>query len=94
MFLKYISTKRKGVYSMLQKAMKYLKWGQTALRFVPKTKNAYGVLKRFLPKKKKKQKKNKKRILKNVFHNIKKSIIVIKEYCIYINKIFLILKER
>jgi len=42
--------------------MKYLKWGQTALRFVPKTKNAYGVLKRFLPKKKKKQKKNKKRI--------------------------------
>ncbi len=44
MFLKYISTKRKGVYSMLQKAMKYLKWGQTALRFVPKTKNAYGVL--------------------------------------------------
>ena len=62
MFLKYISTKRKGVYSMLQKAMKYLKWGQTALRFVPKTKNAYGVLKRFLPKKKKKQKKNKKRI--------------------------------
>ncbi len=79
---------------MLQKAMKYLKWGQTALRFVHKTKNAYVVLKRFLPKKKKKQKKNKKRILKNVFHNIKKSIIVIKEYCIYINKIFLILKER
>ena len=56
--------------------MKYLKWGQTALRFVPKTKNAYGVLKRFLTKKKKKQKKNKKRILKNVFHNIKKSIIL------------------
>jgi len=41
--------------------------------------------------KKKKQKKNKKRILKNVFHNIKKSIIVMKEYCIYINKIFFIL---
>lgn len=88
--------KRKGVCSMLQKAMKYLKWGQTALRFAPKTKNAYGVLKRFLPKKKKKTKqiKNKKRICKNVFHNIMKSIIVIKEYCIYINKIFLILKER
>mgnify|MGYP007081460178 CR=1 FL=1 len=44
--------------------------------------------------KKTKQIKNKKRICKNVFHNIMKSIIVIKEYCIYINKIFLILKER
>lgn len=81
---------------MLQKAMKYLKLGQTALRFVPKTKNVYGVLKRFLSKnkKKQKQKKNKKRIWKSVFYNMKKIIIVIKEYCIYINKIFLILKER
>lgn len=73
--------------------MKFLKWGQTGIAFVPKAKKTYRIVKRLLPKKKKK-KKNKKIMWKVIFNNIKKGIFIIKEYCYYIKRIFLILKER
>lgn len=78
---------------MPQKAMKFLKWGQASIAFVPKVKKTYGMVKHLLPKKKKKKKK-KKIMWKRIFSNIKKGIFIMKEYCYYIKRIFLILKER
>ena len=44
--------KKKGGNSMLQKAMKFLKWGQMGITYVPKAKDIFSITKRFLPKKK------------------------------------------
>ncbi len=77
-----------------QKALKFLKWGQMGITYVPKAKNVFVIAKRFLPKKKKKIKKMKKNNIKMIFYNIKKGFSIIKEYCYYMKRIFVILKER
>ncbi|NDO47779.1 hypothetical protein [Clostridium sp. MD294] len=79
---------------MLQKATKFLKWGQMGIAYVPKAKSIFSITKRFLPKKKKKIKKVKKSNIKAIFRNIKKGFSIIKEYCYYMKRIFVILKER
>ena len=79
---------------MLQKVMKFLKWGQMGITYAPKVKNVFSITKRFLPKKKKKIKKVKKNNIKAIFRNIKKGFSIIKEYCYYMKRIFMILKER
>lgn len=79
---------------MAQDVMKYLKWGQTGIQFIPKAKKTFKIVKHLLPKRKKKKKKTKKIIWRNIFNTIKKGILIIKEYCYYIKRMFLILKER
>ena len=64
--------KKKGGNSMLQKAMKFLKWGQMGITYVPKAKDIFSITKRFLPKKKIKMKKIKKKKKKNNFLKKKK----------------------
>lgn len=86
--------KKEGGCNMLQKAMKFLKWGQMGITYAPKAKNVFSITKRFLPKKKKKIKKVKKNNIKAIFRNIKKGFSIIKEYCYYMKRIFMILKER
>ena len=77
-----------------QKAMKFLKWGQMGITYKKKKKNVFVIAKRFLPKKKKKIKKMKKNNIKMIFYNIKKGFSIIKEYCYYMKRIFVISKER